>query len=220
MPSDGLSTIEMSSDGLSTIDIVPFEPRFQAQVGAMFVDGLVSQGPYSLQKWFTTQKMEQDMGDIYKNYMDDENKKSHGGLMFFVALDREKDNRLAGFVGMMESTYGPYSTQELMYEGLPGGPADVCELVRMSVNPDYRRRGLGPRLVEAVEEKAKSMGFKRLAIGTLLSMKPAIRLYESCGATFVKNEVIDLTSRMGPIDPYTGKAWEEVKVYHCKKDLV
>ena len=33
---------------------------------------------------------------------------------------------------MTKSTYGNYSSQEAMYEGMPGGPGDVCELVRMS----------------------------------------------------------------------------------------
>ena len=43
------------------------------------------------------------------------------------------------------------------------------------------------------------MGFKRLAISTLFSMKPAIQLYERCGATFVKSETIDLHREWDPL---------------------
>jgi ribosomal protein S18 acetylase RimI-like enzyme len=89
----------------------------------------------------------------------------------------------------------------------------------MSVNPDYRGRGIGPRLVRVVEEKAREMQFKRLAISTLKVMEPAIALYTKCGASFVTLETIDITPRLGPIDPETGTEWDEVQVYHMKIDL-
>ena len=113
---------------MDSIEIVPFEAAFQKEVEAMFVDGLVSQGPTSLQKWFTTRKLEQDMGDIHKHYIDEDSKRRSpfGGLMFFIAVDRNNEkNCLAGFVGMTKSTYGNYSSQEAMYEGMPGGPPNV-----------------------------------------------------------------------------------------------
>ena len=82
---------------MDSIEIVPFEAAFQKEVEAMFVDGLVSQGPTSLQKWFTTRKLEQDMGDIHKHYIDEDSKRRSpfGGLMFFIAVDRNNEKKLS-----------------------------------------------------------------------------------------------------------------------------
>lgn len=205
---------------MDTITIHPFDARWQQEVEKIFVDGLISQEPRSLQKWFVKQKISADMGDIFRNYIDDGSgspSSTYGGLKFWVAV--AEDGRLAGCVAMMTSSYGEYSEKELMYEGLPEGPKAVCELVRMSVSSEFRGRALGPRLVKVVEEEARNRQYKRLAISTLMVMKPAIRLYERCGYSFVKDQTIDLASRMGPVDPETGAPWEEVKIYHMMKEL-
>ncbi len=208
---------------MSDFEILPFEASRQKEVEQLFVDGLTKQEPKSLQRWFVKQKLNADMGDIQKHYIDEKNgnnsglSDSYGGLWFWIAVTG--DGRLAGCVAMMKSSYGEYSDQEKMYHDLPEGPNALCELVRMSVHPNFRGQALGPRLVKVVEDEAKKRGYKRLAISTLLCMKPAIRLYERCGYAFVKDETIDLTARMGPLDPETGKPWEEVKIYHMMKDL-
>jgi GNAT superfamily N-acetyltransferase len=125
----------------SSIKVVPFEARFQKEVQDMFAEGLQKQPPLALQKWFVASKLEADMGDIYKHYKMSDDKQQgggsagYGGLMFWVALDTcsPDKEKIAGCVAMMSSSYGEYDETNVhpMYEGMPGGPRDVCELVRI-----------------------------------------------------------------------------------------
>ena len=63
----------------------------------------------------------------------------------FVATDQERDGEIVAFL-MSERQSSTY--------GLPPG----VRIVAMAVHPDYRRNGIGSRLVEALTAKAKSDG--------------------------------------------------------------
>jgi len=58
---------------------------------------------------------------------------------------------------------------------------DVAEIKRMYVEPDYRGRGLGRRILQELETRARRDGYSwaRLETGTL--QPEAIRLYERAG---------------------------------------
>src|SRR5579863_5474406 len=43
----------------------------------------------------------------------------------------------------------------------------VCEIKRMYVTPDARRRGVGRALLEALERAATELGFRRIVLDTL-----------------------------------------------------
>ncbi|XP_078589991.1 putative N-acetyltransferase 14 [Branchiostoma floridae x Branchiostoma japonicum] len=57
----------------------------------------------------------------------------------------------------------------------------VAELKRMSVLPEYRRRGVATRLMNRFEEFCKSDGVKEIFLTTSFVQLEAVRLYQKCG---------------------------------------
>jgi GNAT superfamily N-acetyltransferase len=58
---------------------------------------------------------------------------------------------------------------------------DTGELKRMFVAPVARGRGLGRRLVNALEAEARALGARRLVLETGIRQAAAIALYRNCG---------------------------------------
>jgi len=57
----------------------------------------------------------------------------------------------------------------------------VGEIKRMYLAPDARGRGLGADLLEALEDRARALGMRRLVLDTSKDLLPAERLYRSAG---------------------------------------
>lgn len=62
----------------------------------------------------------------------------------------------------------------------PGGP-ELAEVKPMRVHPDYRRRGFGQRMLDALEARARELGFHRLVLDTSMFQTAARRLYSKNG---------------------------------------
>jgi len=58
---------------------------------------------------------------------------------------------------------------------------DICELKRMYVRDEYRGQGIGRKLAEEVIKRAKEIGYKKMRLDTLRSMRTAIGIYETLG---------------------------------------
>jgi GNAT superfamily N-acetyltransferase len=66
--------------------------------------------------------------------------------------------------------------------------AESAEIVRMSIAPEYRRTGLGRRLVEDLVAMARDWGSSRVVLETSAHWTEVVRFYERCGFTMTHFE--------------------------------
>ena len=62
----------------------------------------------------------------------------------------------------------------------------ICEMKRLYVRPEYRERGIGKALSEKIIEEAGKIGYVKIRLDTLRSMKEANSLYRGQGFREIK----------------------------------
>jgi GNAT superfamily N-acetyltransferase len=58
---------------------------------------------------------------------------------------------------------------------------DMAEIKRMYVDPAYRGRGIGRRLLTVLEDAARQAGYAKVRLETGIAQPEALQLYESAG---------------------------------------
>jgi len=59
--------------------------------------------------------------------------------------------------------------------------ADVCEMKRLYVRPQFRGKGIGKHLVETIIQAGRDIGYRAMRLDTLPFMDSAIALYRRYG---------------------------------------
>jgi ribosomal protein S18 acetylase RimI-like enzyme len=85
----------------------------------------------------------------------------------------------------------------------PGWPEVLahCGTLGMGVHKDYRRRGIGSRLIAEAIARAKERGLERIELEVFASNVPAIKLYEKVGFAFegLKRSAVKIDGRYDDI---------------------
>ena len=58
---------------------------------------------------------------------------------------------------------------------------DICEMKRLYVRPGFRGLGIGESLSEKIIDEARRIGYKKMRLDTLPSMKEAVSIYKDLG---------------------------------------
>jgi len=116
---------------------------------------------------YAEEAAEGDLDDLESAYFD-------AGGAFLIG---ERDGEIAA-MGAIK----PVGPDTWMADRLvdPGG-GFTAEITRMRVDPDHQRRGYGSRLLEALESRARDLGFEALTLDTTARQEGARALYESYG---------------------------------------
>ena len=65
---------------------------------------------------------------------------------------------------------------------------EIGEIKRMRIHPDFQKKGLGQRLYDELEKKARKLGYKTLQLDTTVNQTPAQRFYLKNGYTEIRRE--------------------------------
>ena len=87
---------------------------------------------------------------------------------YYVLLD--DDDNVIGGIGLAEFEF---------FE-------DCAELQKLYLADDVKGSGIGYKLVELIENKAREYGYKRLYLETHTNLAAAIHIYEKCGFKLIE----------------------------------
>ena len=118
----------------------------------------------------------QDLGEARKLFLE------YASSLGFDLSFQKFDEEIARFPGEYSSPQGCILIA--LEDGAVAGcvamrkiDEGICEMKRLYVRPEFRRRGLGKALALEIVEEARRAGYERMRLDTVPSMAEAIALY-------------------------------------------
>ena len=125
---------------------------------------------------------------------------STGADLDFIALTKELDAYLRSINGDTQDAFDPYNdvsqnpyTLVAYDEAVPVACGALklhgdgtAEIKRMYVKPAYRRMGLAKQILEALEQRALTLGVHTLQLETNPAFTGAVALYQQIGFTQIE----------------------------------
>jgi len=115
--------------------------------------------------------MDDDLEDVEANYV------AVGGDFLVAEVDVDSHATIVG-MGALEPVGDHTFKADRIVEPADGATA---EITRMRVAPEFQRRGIGTRLVERLETRARELGYETIVLDTTARQDGAQRLYEGFG---------------------------------------
>jgi putative acetyltransferase len=92
-------------------------------------------------------------------------------------IDIQYNKPSGGLILIIESLSG----EEVGCAGIRRSEDKIAELKRMFIKESHRNKGLGKELIRKAIELAKDLGYEKIRLDTLDTMKPAMAVYEKFG---------------------------------------
>lgn len=125
------------------------------------------------------QSIDQEMQNLPGNY--DRNKGGCILLAYSMASEIENGDDEKECVGVvaLRPLRGKHLEGITEVSGIP--IENICEMKRLFVMPQWQRRGIGMKLVEDIQEKAKELGYSGMVLDTLERLTASNSLYRKAG---------------------------------------
>ena len=148
-----------------TIEIRSFQPSDLQECQNLFKR---AHGEYGNSNIFMDYVLNSDMKDIETNYL------NVTGGHWWVAVSTET-NQIVGQIAILPLKIADKS----YYDSVPVDQRDrICELIRMGVNKEVQRLGVGIRLLTTLMDFARKNGYDKIHLTTGWHMDKARNFYE------------------------------------------
>ena len=163
----------------------PSSSRDLPSVQKLFADGMRFQ---NAGEWYIQQSLASDLSSIEKIYF--------VGRGTFLVMERKSDHKIIGIIGLQDlSTTTTTPTTNSSSDGnnntttgnSDGNDNNMCELRRMSIDSNERRKGYGKQLIEYFIAYGKKQNYKGIILTTGSWVTSVHQFYSSLGFTNMGN---------------------------------